>query len=96
MIKDFYTIVGMLFLAALGSCLVWYIGYLIIGQYEKRKQRKDKEKEDAEYKKYLHDLSDLSLGTIDGLAKRNPKWGSKERQKMIEEELRRRIIQKQN
>ena len=43
-IKDFYTIVGMLFLSALGACLIAYIGYLITCRYEKRKQRKDKEK----------------------------------------------------
>ena len=94
MIKDFYTIVGILFLAALGSCLVWYIGYLITCRYEKRKQRKDKEKEDAEYQKYLQGLSDLGLGTVNRLAKKTPKWCTKERQKMIEEEVRRRLAQR--
>ena len=94
MIKDFYTIVGMLFLSALGACLIAYIGYLIAGWYEKRKQQKDKEKEDAEYQKYLQGLSDIGLGTINRLAKKNQKWGTNERQKMIEEEVRRRLAQR--
>lgn len=94
MIKDFYTIVGILFLAALGACLIGYIGYLIAGWYEKRKQRKAKEKEDAEYQKYLRGLSDIGLGTVNRLAKKNQKWGTKERQKMIEEEVRRRLAQR--
>ncbi len=94
MIKDFYTIVGMLFLSALGACLIAYIGYRITCWYEKRKQQKDKEKEDAEYQKYLQGLSDMNLGTVNRLAKRNPKWCTKERQKMIEEEVRRRLAQR--
>ncbi len=94
MVKDFYTIVGILCLAALGAGLVWYIGYLIIDQYEKRKQRKNKEKEDAEYQKYLQSLSDMNLDTINRLAKKDTKWCTKERKKMIEEEVRRRLAQR--
>ena len=94
MIKDFYTIVGMLFLSALGACLIAYIGYLIICRYEKRQKRKKKEKEDTEYQKYLQSLSDMNLGTVNRLAKRKPKWCTKERQKMIEEEVRRRLAQR--
>ena len=94
MIKDFYTIVGMLFLSALGACLIAYIGYLITCRYEKRQKRKKKEKENAEYQKYLQSLSDMSLGTVNRLAKRNPKWCTKERQKMIEEEVHRRLTQR--
>lgn len=96
MVKDFYTIVGILFLSTLGAGLVWYIGYMITCRYERRKQQKDKEKEDAEYQKYLQDLSDMSLDTVNRLAKRNPKWCTKERQKMIEEEILRRITAKQS
>ena len=94
MIKDFYSIVGILFLAALGTCLVAGIGYLITDWLEKRQKRKKKEKEDTEYQKYLQGLSDMNLGTVNRLAKRKPKWCTKERQKMIEEEVCRRLAQR--